>query len=386
MVQALVPDRLFTGDRMADGLAVLVEAGRVAAVVPRDALDPAIPARRLRGLLAPGFVDTQVNGGGGVLFNDAPTPEALRRIGEAHRRFGTTAFLPTLISDRPDVMRRALEAAEAAVGAGLPGVLGIHLEGPFLSVERRGVHVAEAIRAPDRADLDLLTAPRRGLTMVTVAPETVGDDTIAQLARSGIIVSLGHTAADHGRTVSALRNGATGFTHLFNAMPPLAGRSPGPVGAALDDAHSWCGLIADLHHVHPASLGLAIRAKGPSRLMLVTDAMSTVGTDLPGFTLQGREILRKDGRLTAEDGTLAGSDLDMATAVRNCVRHLGVPLADALRMASLSPAAFLGLDREIGRIVPGYRADLVLLDDGIAVRGTWIAGEPDEATGISGEG
>lgn len=377
MAYALLPDRLFTGDRMTAGQAVLIEAGRVTALLPPGTLDPTLPVRRLRGLLAPGFVDTQVNGGGGVLFNDAPTPDTLRRIGDAHRRFGTTAFLPTLISDRPEVMRRALEAADEAVGAGMPGVLGIHLEGPFLGTERRGVHDAGVLRAPDRADIELLTAPRRGRTLVTLAPETVGDETIARLARSGIVVSLGHTAADHGRVVSALRNGATGFTHLFNAMPPLAGRAPGPVGAALDDPGSWCGLIVDLHHVHPASLGLAVRAKGPGRLMLVTDAMPTVGTGLPGFMLQGREVFRRDGRLTTADGTLAGSDLDMATAVRNCVRHLGLPLADALRMASLTPAAFLGLDRKIGRIAPGCRADLVLLDGDVTVRGTWIGGVPD---------
>lgn len=374
---ALLPDRIFTGDRMAEGLAVLIQGGRILALLPQDAVDPALPIRRLPGLLAPGFVDVQVNGGGGVLFNDEPTPEAIERIGAAHRRFGTTGFLPTLISDRPDVTRQALGAVEGAIRSGAPGVLGIHLEGPFLSVERRGVHDAGVIRAPDTRDIDLLTSPRPGRTMVTLAPETVDDGTIARLARAGVIVSLGHTAAGHDRVVSALRNGATGFTHLFNAMPPLAGRSPGPVGAALGDRRSWCGIIADMHHVHPASLALAVYAKGPDRVMLVTDAMSTVGTGLPGFSLQGREVFRQDGRLTTADGTLAGSDLDMATAVRNCVRHLGLPLTDTLRMASLTPAAFLGLDREIGRIAPGYRADLVLLDNEFQVGETWIAGIPD---------
>jgi N-acetylglucosamine-6-phosphate deacetylase len=205
-------------------------------------------------------------------------------------------------------------------------------------------------------------------------------EAIRGLSQAGVLISAGHTKADYATVGQAFRNGLTGFTHLFNAMPPLAGRDPGPVGAALDDRDSWCGLIVDGHHVDDASLRIAIRAKGPERIMLVSDAMPSVGSDLQTFELLGRTVFRANGRLTTADGTLAGCDLDMASAVRNTVA-LGIPLGEALRMASLNPAAFLRLDHELGRIAPGYRASLVLLDDGLRVRRTWIDGvaEDDEA-------
>lgn len=374
---ALAAPRVFTGDRMLHDRAVVIDGGRIVSVLPPDRIGAGIPVRRFDGLLAPGFVDVQVNGGGGVLFNDEPSVDAIRRIGEAHRRFGTTGFLPTVITDRRDVMAAAIEAVDAAIARGVPGTLGIHLEGPFLSTARKGVHDASLIRPPDGDDIARILARRGGCTLVTLAPEMVPDDMIARLVQGGAIVSLGHTAADCGRVQDALRSGASGFTHLYNAMPPLSGRSPGPVGAALDDPRSWCGVIADLHHVDPVSLRLAVAAKPPGKIMLVTDAMPTVGTTAAGFMLQGREVLRDAGRLVTADGTLAGSDLDMATAVRNCVDRLELPLTEALRMASGYPAAFLGLGRELGRIASGYRADLVLLDDRIGVLGTWIAGVPD---------
>ena len=380
MPLALAATRVFTGDRMLHDHAVVIDGGRIVSVLPTSRIGAGIPERRCDGLLAPGFVDVQVNGGGGVLFNDEPSVGAIRRIGEAHRRFGTTGFLPTVITDRRGVMAAAIEAADAAIAQGVPGALGIHLEGPFLGTARKGVHDAALIRPPDEEDVARILARRGGRTLVTLAPETVPDEVIARLVQGGAIVSLGHTAADCGRVREALRSGASGFTHLYNAMPPLSGRSPGPVGAALDDPRSWCGVIADLHHVDAVALRVAVAAKPPGKVMLVTDAMPTVGTAMTGFTLQGREVLRDAGRLATADGTLAGSDLDMATAVRNCVDRLDLPLAEALRMASLYPAAFLGLDREVGRVASGYRADLVLLDDRIGVLGTWIAGVPDAGT------
>lgn len=374
MALALTGARVFDGERMHDRAAVVIEGGRIAALGPEADLPANIEGRRIEGLLAPGFVDVQVNGGGGVLFNAAPTVETIRAIGDAHRRFGTTGFLPTFITDRREKMRAAVGAVRAALEAGIPGVLGIHLEGPFLNPARKGVHDAKHIRAFDDEDFAIVTALGRGRTLVTLAPETVPPETIGRLVSAGVIVAAGHTAASYEAIAAARRHGLSGFTHLFNAMPPLSARAPGPAGAALDDRGCWCGIIADLHHVAPVMLRLALAARGPERMMLVTDAMPSVGTDLAEFDLLGQTIGRANGKLTTPDGTLAGSDLDMATAVRNAVAHLGVTLEEALRMASRAPAAFLRLDTELGRIAPGFRADLVLLDDGLRVKDTWIGG------------
>ncbi len=376
MALALTGARVFDGERMRDGVAVVIEGGLVAAVVHEPDLPAKVDRRRIEGLLAPGFVDVQVNGGGGVLFNADPTVEAIRAIAAAHRRFGTTGFLPTFITDRREKMRVAVDAVRAALVAGVPGVLGIHLEGPFLNPARKGVHDAAHIRAFDDEDFAIVTSLGRGRTLVTLAPEMVPPETIARLVAAGVVIAAGHTAASYDAIVAARRQGLSGFTHLFNAMPPMSAREPGPAGAALDDRGCWCGIIADLQHVAPAMLRLALAARGTERMMLVTDAMPSVGTDLSQFDLFGQPVRRANGRLTTPDGTLAGSDLDMATAVRNCVDRLGVTLDDALRMASRAPAAFLRLDAEIGRIAPGYRADLVLLDDRLGVKETWISGSP----------
>jgi len=365
---------IFDGTRMLDGQAVRVEAGRIAAVVPIGDLDADLERQDVAGLLAPGFIDVQVNGGGGVLFNAERSVEGIRAIGAAHRRFGTTGLLPTFITDSRQHMAGAMAAAREALEARVPGMLGIHLEGPFLNPERKGVHDARFMRPIEEADIHIMTALGGGRTLVTLAPEMVPPEAISRLTQAGVIVAAGHTRADYDTLVEARRRGLTGYTHLFNAMPPLASREPGPVGAALDERESFVSLIVDLHHVGAPALRIALAARGGERMLLTTDAMPTVGTDLESFELMGRTIFRKEGRLATAEGTLAGSDLDMASAVRNTVRHLGVPLEDALRMASLVPATFLRLDGELGRIAPGYRASFVLLDEDLKVRATWIDG------------
>jgi N-acetylglucosamine-6-phosphate deacetylase len=374
MTLALVGARVFDGERMREDAAVVLEGRHIVAVRSEAELAPGIERQRVRGLLAPGFIDVQVNGGGGVLFNADPSVEAIRAIGTAHRRFGTTSFLPTFITDKREKMAAAIRAARAALDADVPGVLGLHLEGPFLNPARKGVHDAGFMRVLGDDDIALLASLGRGRTLVTLAPEMVPMAAIARLAAAGVIVAAGHTAASYAIVKEALVHGLTGFTHLFNAMPPLTGREPGPVGAALEDRAAWCGIIVDLHHVAPAVLKIALAARGPDRMMLVTDAMPSVGSDLTSFDLLGQTVRRENGKLITADGTLAGSDLDMASAVRNAVRHLGVRREDALRMASLSPAGFLKFDHELGRIAPGYRANLVLLDEGLKAVATWIDG------------
>ncbi len=374
MSVALVNGRVLAPQGLLDGCAVVIEHGRIANVC--HAGDVTAQAERFDlggGILAPGFVDVQVNGGGGVLFNDDPSVETIEAIGLAHRRFGTTGFLPTLISDDLDVIARAIEAVRAAIERRVPGVLGIHIEGPFLNAERKGAHDASKFRKIDDAAFELLTSLKVGRTLVTLAPEETTPATIARLTQAGVIVSAGHTNATYDEVRAALVAGLTGFTHLFNAMSPLTSRAPGAVGAALEDQASWCGMIVDGRHVDPAVLRIALTCKPLEKFMLVTDAMPTVGDDATSFMLQGRKIEMRDGVLVTPEGTLAGSNLDMAQAVRNAMNLLGLPLEEAAAMASLHPAQFLGLD-DLGLISPGARANLVLLDDALRARTTWIDG------------
>ena len=375
---ALVNGRVMADHGLRDGVAVLVRGERIAAVVPADdALVAGATKHDLHGrLLLPGFIDVQVNGGGGLLFNAAPTVDTLRGIAEAHRKFGTTGLLPTLITDTAEVMHAALDAVDAAIDQGVPGILGIHLEGPFLAPARKGIHNADLFRVPDAADLAALLAKRRGVVMMTLAPERVPLETIRQLTAAGVIVVAGHTAADYATTRAALDAGVSGFTHLYNAMTPLGSREPGVVGAALDDPHSWCGLIVDGHHVNPVSLRVAIAAKAHGKSVLVTDAMPPVGSDEPSYVLNGETITARDGICQNDHGVLAGSALDMATGLRHLVNMVGIPLPEASRMASTYPAAWLGLERDVGRIVAGQRANFAVLDDDLVVRETWIGGEP----------
>jgi N-acetylglucosamine-6-phosphate deacetylase len=378
---ALAGTRVFDGAHLLEGRAVVVDGSTIVAVLPDRDIPAGIRTRRVDGLIAPGFIDVQVNGGGGVLFNATPTVEAIAAIGAAHRRFGTTGYLPTLITDTRATMAKAIAATAAAIARRVPGVLGVHLEGPFLNPERKGVHDPRLMRPMEEADIALVTSLKSGRTLLTVAPEKVPLPTIRWLAEAGVIISAGHTAASYETVAAARAAGLTGITHLFNAMPPLAGRDPGPVGAALDDPGLFVGLIVDLFHVSAASLRIALAAKGLERMMLVTDAMPSVGSDLKSFEIDGNTITRQDGRLTRADGTIAGSDLDMATAVRNSVGGLGLPLEAALAMASRIPAEFLGLGGAFGRIAPGYRASLVCLDDDLEVTETWIDGVASGETG-----
>ena len=313
-------------------------------------------------MLAPGFIDVQVNGGGGALLNDNPTIGTVRRIAESHRKFGTTGMLPTVITDAPEVLSKAIAAVKAARAENVPGVLGIHIEGPFLDKERKGAHEVRFIREMTEADVAQIANADCGSIMLTLAPNRVAPDLIKSLAGKGVLVSLGHSEASLAEVTKALASGARAFTHLFNAMSQLNGREPGMVGAALSDLNSFCGLIADGFHVHDAALKVAFAAKPHNRIMLVTDAMPTAAGGPDSFELQGRKIHLKNGKLQLDDGTLAGSNLTMDEAVRYCVERLGVALEDALRMASLNPASFLRRDHELGRIKPGYLASLVHLE------------------------
>jgi N-acetylglucosamine-6-phosphate deacetylase len=367
----LLADEVFDGEELHLSMPVTIVDGRVVAL---DTV-PGVEPQRLSGLLAPGFIDIQVNGGGGALFNDAPTVSTIARIGAAHARFGTTAFLPTLMTDSAEIMSRAADAVSEALRLGIPGVLGIHFEGPYLSVAKRGVHRAHAIRRISAAEWELFERTDLGTRVVTLAPESVPEPDIERLVELGFLVCLGHSNADFETAQRALQAGATGFTHLFNAMSPLSSREPGMVGAALVDEDSWCGLILDGCHVHHAAAKVALKAKRAGKVMWVTDAMPPVGTEDTEFELFGARVVRSGNQLRDPNGTLAGSVLDMTTAVRTGVRRLQLPVVESLRMASRYPAEFLRLGNEYARIAVNARADLVLLDDDLNLKATWISGQ-----------
>lgn len=376
MIQLLHNARVFDGDVCHEDAAVAVDGGKIVALIAagKEPPDSDVQVDLEGRLLAPGLIDIQVNGGGGSLFNDAAEIETLICMGDAHRQFGTTAFLPTLISSDTETMQQAIAAVNAAISAAVPGVVGIHLEGPFLNPDYGGVHDKKRIRKIDDPAQELLATSVAGRVMLTLAPEEVSVATIRQLVGDGHIVFVGHSGASYEQVSAALQAGIRGFTHLFNAMTQLVSRAPGMVGAALDDAESYIGIIADGFHVHPASLRIAIAAKKTGKVLLVTDAMPTVGSSSDEFML-GDEIIRAvEGRCLTPDGALAGSNIGMIDAVRNTIELAGVNRYEALRMASCYPAAALRLDDQMGYIRPGYQANLIELDESLVVRRSWIDG------------
>ena len=376
MLQAIVNGCIFDGESVHEHKAVLIEGEHIVAVVDPEQVPADIGASYdlEGGTLIPGFIDLQVNGGGGVLFTAAPTVDSLRTIGAAHRQYGTTGFLPTLITTRFDVMREAVSAVAEAIAIGTPGVLGLHLEGPFLSPERKGVHDAGKFCQLDQIGFDILTSLQVGSTVVTLAPELTSPQMISRLVAEGVIVCGGHSGATYAQTRDALAHGLSGFTHLYNAMTPLQSREPGMVGAALEDDDSWFGIIADGHHIHPAAFSVAVVAKKKGGALLVTDAMPTVGSPDTSFILDGKTIVASEGRVTNAEGTLAGSDLNMLLAVNNAAKFARLDWFEAVRMASLYPARALGLERELGAIRPGFRASLLALDSAHRIRASWING------------
>jgi N-acetylglucosamine-6-phosphate deacetylase len=352
--------------------------GLIERVAPRDSAVPDVPMEAMpRGiLLAPGFIDLQVNGGGGILLNDDPSPQAMHSIARAHRRTGTTSCLPTLISDNRAKAIAAIAAAKSAVGT--DGILGLHLEGPFISPARPGIHRSDYIVPAKMDDLDWVCGLSGvGSSLVTLAPECVPQGFVKTVAASGVRVSVGHSEASSDVVLGAIEEGVSGVTHLFNAMPAMSARVPGIVGVALADVRLTAGIILDGIHVDPLVARAAFAAKS-DRIALISDAMPTVGTGRDNFDLMGRQIRLRCGRLVSDDGTLAGAHLDMASAVRNAVMLVGLSLDDALRAASLVPARFLGLDRERGTLTVGARADIVALTPELDVVTTWLAGERAE--------
>ena len=384
---AFAAGRIFDGDRFHDRSALLVDDGRIVGLAPENDVPSHFELAGERpDLIVPGFVDLQVNGGGGALFNDMPTKAAIETICSAHAQFGTTALLPTLITDLPEVRDCALRAGAEARQAGVPGYLGLHLEGPHLSIERKGAHVADFIRPMNDDDLAALLAAQKqiGVSIMTIAPENVTREQVGKLVAGGWHVSLGHTDCSAADAFSYFEVGASLATHLFNAMSQLRNREAGLVGAVLASNNVSCGLIADGIHVEQTSMHVALNAKrGPGHIFFVTDAMSPTGTDATEFMLGGRRTFRRDGRLTLADGTLAGADIDMISMVRKGLDSLGLPFEEILRMASLYPAMAVGVKNK-GHLKAGSDADFIFLDDKLNLDSTWIAGHCCFASGQGG--
>jgi N-acetylglucosamine-6-phosphate deacetylase len=381
MNTAIFNCRVFDGLELHSGIAVLLENDLISALIPERDIPAAVALKYdLEGhILAPGLIDIQVNGGGGVMFNDAPTLETIESIGEAHRRFGTTGFLPTLISTDQVTMKRAIEAVGLAIANGIPGVLGIHLEGPYLNPDKAGIHDAGRFRQIDEGALELLTSLPTGCTLLTIAPECTTSEMIKRLTEQGVRVFAGHSNASYEQTRVALGAGLRGFTHLFNAMSQMESRRPGMVGAALEDSDSWCGLIADGQHIHPSVFAVAVAAKRRGRSVLVTDAMAPVGSDDKAFTFDGHQIEVAAGSCRLPSGALAGANLDMITAVRNAASFARIDLFEALRMASTYPAHALGIDDQLGYIRAGFKASFIEIDENLDLYRSWIDGEVSEA-------
>lgn len=367
----LTADYVFDGTQLRTGVTVEVQDGYITKIYD----EVVAGASHFEGTLTAGFIDYHVNGGGGKLFNFEPSLDTLSTMVKAHAAYGTTAMVPTLITDNIDVMGQAADAMTQAISQQEPGVLGIHFEGPHLSVPKKGVHDQQFIRPISESEMALFKREDLGLKIITLAPENVTNADISALINHSVKVSIGHTNASYERAIEAVELGADGFTHLFNAMSPLTSREPGVLGAALERDDTWCGIILDGHHMHYSAAKVAYAAKAKGKLLLVTDAMSTIGSEQSSFNLFGAEVYRDGDKLATAEGTLAGSALDMITAVKNAVQHTGIEITEALNMASLYPAEYLGVADNMGSIEVGKQADLVVFTEDFRVTNTWIKGQ-----------
>ena len=377
--KSFVGATIFDGFKRHLNSALIIKNSKVVEIIPEEKIDPETEQIVLAGgLLTPGFIDLQVNGGGGVLFNDNPSLENLKTICEAHAKLGSTSIMPTLISDSPELNKKATLAITDALDQQINGLVGLHLEGPHLALARKGAHKEDFIRPMkefDCLELESLANKVPNL-MLTIAPEAVSPEQITRLSNAGAIISLGHTDCTFNQAAEAVDAGATCATHLFNAMSPFGSREPGLVGAVLDSGKLFSGIIADGFHVNKISINLALRAKkGPGALFLVSDAMSTVGSDQKNLFLNDRLITRSQGKLILEDGTLAGADISLSDAVRYMVNEVGILQDDAIRMASLIPAKVLGVESEIGCLMPDARADFLWMKNDLEIEKVWVGGK-----------
>jgi N-acetylglucosamine-6-phosphate deacetylase len=374
MKQVFFGAKLFDGKHFIDDAALVTDGATILGIVPVAERPRGIVQHDLGGgILSPGLIDAQINGGGGVLLNETPSVKGISAILEAHRRYGTTHALPTLITDTADILTETLAAGKMAADF-VPGYLGLHIEGPFIDPKRAGAHPPQHIRTMSMADADMLIKGKSGTLLLTLAPNCVSPALIRYLTEAGIVVSLGHSDTSDQQAFAAFDAGASAVTHLYNAMSPLNHRAAGLVGAALADPRVIAGLIADGHHVSPTAIQVALAAKGPDGIALVSDAMPSAAGGPESFELQGRTATRMGTKLTLPDGTLAGSAITLLDAVRYLVVEFGLAPDLVLRMATLTPAKMLRIDSKYGRLAPGYSSSVVHFTPDLVVKSVWIDG------------
>lgn len=364
--------RLFDGFAFHSNVRFEVDGNRIASITPDSKVGN---AQTLDDLVMPAMVDVQVNGGGGVQFNDTPSLAALQQMSRAYLTAGSGSLMPTIITDDIAVMHKGADAIAQGHKWDQGAIPGVHFEGPHLSVAKKGMHSAKHIRSLSDEEIALFTRDDLGTVIVTLAPEMVQPDDVKTLTDAGVIVSVGHSNASYAECTAAFSAGATGATHLYNAMSPITGREPGVVGSALYCDDVYCGLIVDHHHVHPVSAALAIRVKGDEKLMLVTDAMAPAASDTDHFFYQGIKVSRKENTLRLDDGTLAGSILTMEEAIQNTHFDLNTPLQSTLKMATSNPAAFIKKQDAVGTLKQGAFANFITVNDKLAVTNTWRNGQ-----------
>lgn len=372
--------RIYTGEEIVTGNAILIEHGKIIAIGVKADFPSDVQTIDLRGgNVAPGFIDLQINGGGGWFFTQHPTTECMGAMYRANLRFGTTHFLPTLVSSPYEKIQQAIQSVREALRANLPGVLGLHVEGPYFHPEKIGAHRREFIHPPTMEELQGIVEQGRGVVkIITLAPELCTDEQLALLRESGtppegFVISAGHSNATYEEAGHFFGKGVSKVTHLYNAMSSFAHREPGLVGATFDHPR-WTSIIVDGFHCHYATVRIAKQLLG-DKLFLITDAVDTIGNEpnaAERATRYGDFVTRyryEGGRFITDDGKLAGSCITMLDALRNCVQHVGIPLEEALRMASTYPARAIGLGDELGKVKPGYPAALVVFDDKLNVQG-----------------
>ena len=375
MKQALLGSQIFCGELFYDDHALLVDGKSIVDIVDKNNIPENFNKMELdQGILAPGFIDLQVNGGGGVLFNNSPNKESLNTIIKAHQFFGTTSVMPTVISDSLEVLEQCIKTVTEEIKNN-SSLLGIHIEGPFFNTKYRGVHQKQYISTINSDYLNLFESLKGFPVMLTLAPECISSQQLKHLTSLGIKTLAGHSDASYDELDDAIKNGLDGFTHLFNAMSQISAREPGVVGAALHFENTFASIIVDLHHVHPSLIQLAYQLKPTGKLFFISDSMATINHGKPSFELYDEVVNESDGRLVNSEGKLAGSSITQIDAVKNAYQKCNIPLNQALAMASRYPAEYLGIENHLGSLKPGYRADLVHFDSNFKVHNAWVSGK-----------
>jgi N-acetylglucosamine-6-phosphate deacetylase len=375
MKQAITGSKLFNGIDFIEHKALLIEDQHIAGIVNKDAIPTDFQVKKLDGgILSPGFIDLQVNGGGGKLFNNSPDKESLNTIISAHQYFGTTSIMPTVISDSLNILQKCTDTISNEIDNN-HSLLGIHIEGPFFNVKYRGVHQKQYINTINASYLNLFETLDKFPVMLTLAPECISIKQLKHLKSLGFKILAGHTDANYDQLEEAVKYGLDGFTHLFNAMGQISAREPGVVGSAFDFDETSASIIVDLHHVHPSLINLSFKQKPKGKLFFVSDSMATINHGEPSFELYDEVVSESNGRIINSEGKLAGSSITQIDAIKNAYQKCSIPLESAISMATLYPAEYLGVSDYIGQLKKGYRADLAHFDSNFHVQNVWLAGK-----------